>query len=274
MKLASTLGILDWGIGGLDLYRRLRAAGSRRDVIYGSDAGAPPYGTLPGPRLAERVAAVIDRLADEGCTQIVVACNAASTVLLDAGLQSCADARGCAVVGVIAPAIEAVRRNALPSVAVIGGRRTIESRAYADALERGGCRVEQAVAQPLSALIERGVTHGVELDACLREIMPPLREAEHLVIACTHYVAVLPALREWLPRLRTVIDPAAETLAWIETHWGLHGGEGRERFVTTGSAEAMQRAAQLAFGLVLPAVDAVELLGLGLPGPWRPGPLR
>jgi glutamate racemase len=255
------LGILDWGIGGLDLYRRLRAAGSRRDVLYWSDAGAPPYGTLPGPVLAERVAAVIERLADEGCAQVVVACNAASTVLSDPELRRRVTARGCEVVGVIAPTLDVVRRLALPAVAVIGGRRTIESRAYAEPLEDVGVRVTQAVAQPLSALIERGLTDGPELQACLREVLGPLRDTEHLVLACTHYVAALPAIRGWLPQLRTVIDPAAETLAWIETQWGLHGGEGTERLVTTGSAEATREAARLAFGLTLPAVHTALLHG-------------
>lgn len=255
--MTTPLGILDWGIGGLDLYRRLRAAGSRRDVIYWSDAGAPPYGTLPGPVLADRVATVLERLADEGCTQVVVACNAASTVLPDPGLQRRAAARGCEVLGVIEPALAAVRRLALPEVAVIGGRRTIESRAYAEPLEAAGVRVHQRVAQPLSALIERGLVDGPEVEACLREVLGPLGDAEHLVIACTHYVAALPAIRSWLPRLRTVVDPAEETLAVVRAGGGLHGGEARERFMTTGAAEAMRRAAELAFGLLLPPVGPV-----------------
>jgi glutamate racemase len=257
--MTTRLGILDWGIGGLDLYRRLRAAGSRRDVLYWSDAGAPPYGTLPGPVLAERVATVIERLADEGCAQVVVACNAASTVLCDAALARRVAARGCDVVGVIAPAIAAVRRQALPEVAVIGGRRTIESRAYADPLEAAGVRVSQRAAQPLSALIERGLCHGPEVEACLHEVLEPLRDAEHLVLACTHYVAALPAIRSQLPRLRTVVDPAAATLEWVRERFGLGGGEGRERFVTTGSAAATQEAARLAFGLSLPAVEVAAL---------------
>jgi glutamate racemase len=119
--------------------------------------------------------------------------------------------------------------------------------------------VAQRVAQPLSALIERGLTDGPEVEACLREILAPLRDAEHLVVACTHYVAALPAIRSWLPRLRSVVDPAEETLDWVRARWGLHGGEGRERFVTTGSAVATRDAARLAFGLSLPAVETVAL---------------
>src|SRR5690606_19551514 len=137
----------------------------------------------------------IERLADEGCMEVVVACNAASTVLPDPMLQRRATARGCTVVGVIEPTVAAVQRLGLHEVAVIGGRRTIESRAYAEPLERSGCRVEQRVAQPLSALVERGVTEGPRLHACLAEILDPLGHAEHLVLACTHYVAALPAIR-------------------------------------------------------------------------------
>lgn len=252
------LGILDWGIGGLDLYRRLRAAGSRHDVLYWSDAGAPPYGTLPGPVLADRVATVIERLAREGCTRVVVACNAASTVLGDPGLVRRAAACACEVVGVIEPALAAVLRRGLPAVAVIGGRRTIESRAYAQPLEAAGVRVAQRVAQPLSALIERGLTEGPEVEACLREVLTPIRDAEHLVVACTHYVAAMPAIRSWLPRLRGVVDPAEETLAWVQARWGEGEGAGRERLVTTGRPEAMREAARLAFALHLPGVERIE----------------
>jgi glutamate racemase len=255
--MSTRLGILDWGIGGLDLYRRLRAAGSRSDVVYWSDAGAPPYGTLPELVLGDRVATVIERLADEGCARVVVACNAASTVLSQPTLVRRVAARGCEVVGVIEPAIAAVQRLRLPAVAVIGGRRTIESRAYAEPLEAAGVRVDQRVAQPLSALIERGLTDGPEVEACLAEILGPLRDAEHLVIACTHYVAALPALRRFLPSLRGVVDPAAETLAWVEARWGLHSGEGTARFVTTGVPSGMREAARLAFGLALPPVETV-----------------
>ncbi|MCX4246037.1 glutamate racemase [Paraliomyxa miuraensis] len=257
------LGILDWGIGGLDLYRRLRDAGSRRDVIYWSDAGAPPYGTLPGPVLAERVATVLEHLADEGCREVVIACNAASTVLSDGALRRRADARGLTVLGVIEPALEAVRRLGLREVAVIGGRRTIESRAYAEPLEASGCRVTQRVAQPLSALIERGITEGDDLHACLAEILDPLHDAESLVIACTHYVAALPAIRSHLPRLRRVVDPAAETTeALLRLHHarglGSSHGHGTARFVTTGSPTDTQRAAKRAFGIALPAVEPVN----------------
>ena len=250
--MTGPLGILDWGIGGLDLLKKLRARGSSRDIRYWSDAGAPPYGTLSEPALAERLATVIDTLSAEGCAQVVVACNAASTALHHPLLHQVGRRRGVAVVGVIAPTLAAIEARGLRRVAVIGGRRTIESEAYAAPLRARGVEVSARIAQPLSALVERGVTDGPELDACLQPILEPLRDAEHLILACTHYVAVRAAIEQRLPRLRSVLDPAAETLHYLDTHWGDPPGSGRARFVTTGDPEASRRAAAAAFGLTLP----------------------
>ncbi len=252
--MSHPLGILDWGIGGLDLYRKLRARGSTCDVIYWSDAGAPPYGTLPPEALGGRLAAVLSRLASRGCSQVIVACNAASTALGDPRVAAIAQRRGCEVLGVIEPTVRTILAQGLPRVALIAGRRTVESRAYARPLEAGGCEVQARVAQPLSALIERGITEGPALEACLDPILAPLVDAEHLVLACTHYVAAAPAIRRHLPRLRALLDPAAETLRAVEHRTGTHAGRGTARFLTTGSPAAMQTAARLAFGVTLPEV--------------------
>ncbi len=259
MALASMLGILDWGIGGLDLFRKLRAAGCTCDVLYWSDAGSPPYGTLSADALAQRVASVADRLATRGCDRVIVACNAASTVLSDPAIAEVGARRGCEVQGVIEPAVAAVLARALPSITVIGGRRTIEAQAHARPLTAGGCLVRSRVAQPLSGLIERGVTDGAQLDACLAEILEPVADTRHLLIGCTHYVAALPAIERRLPQLQTIIDPAAETLAQLRRRDGLRPGRGHERFVTTGRPRDTLYGAAQAFGLDLPAVERVAL---------------
>ncbi len=259
--MTGRVGIVDWGIGGLDLYRKLRAVGCPDGVLYWSDAGAPPYGTLAPDALATRLATVISRLAAQGCARVVVACNAASTVLGHPAVGDVVDQCGCRVLGVIAPAVAAVISRGLAAVTVIGGRRTIESEAYARPLAAAGCRVTGRIAQPLSALIERGLTEGPQIDACLAEILDPVGHTEHLVLACTHYVAARSAIERRLPRLRTIIDPAAETVLRIATIGPVHEARVDDRFVTTGDAHATRTAAMRAFGIELVAVDSVRLDG-------------
>lgn len=256
MSERGRLGIVDWGIGGLDLYRKLRAAESTADVLYWSDSGAAPYGTLESNELAERLASVVRRMKQEGCSSVVVACNAASTALEHPRMLEVRDELRGRVLGVIAPTVAAIERDGLSEVAVIGGRRTIESGAYAVPLQAVGCRVVGQVAQPLSALIERGVVQGPELERCLDPILAPLRGCATLVLACTHYVAVQEVIERRLPTLHRVIDPAAETLRWMQAAWGLPRGRGTAQFVTTGSTVATQEAARLAFGIELADVES------------------
>ena len=290
-----SLAILDWGIGGVDFLLRLRARHPDVPVIYWSDSGSTPYGKLGREALAARVAAVAAALRDRGATRLVVACNAASTVLGHPALAR----TGLQVAGVIAPAIAAALADPARSVGVIGGRRTIRSGLYRRALVAAGRRVHQRVAQPLSAMVERGELDGPALAAELDRILAPLRRVDALVLACTHYTALLAPIRERLPRAR-VLDPAAATLAHVERAWALgpgrsdaaatigssgqgrsdmfltpgssgqgrsdmslttgSSGQGRsDMFLTTGSPTATRESARLAFGAALPAVERVEL---------------
>ncbi|WP_293257456.1 hypothetical protein [Nannocystis sp.] len=43
--MSVTLGVLDWGIGGIDFHARLRARHPELATIYWSDSGSLPYGS-------------------------------------------------------------------------------------------------------------------------------------------------------------------------------------------------------------------------------------
>ncbi len=252
--MSTTIGVLDWGIGGIDFHTRLVARAPTLATIYWSDSGSVPYGKLGRDALAGRVAAVAGQLRERGATHLVIACNAASTVLGHPALARC----GLEICGVIAPAIAATIAEGSRVVGVIGGRRTIRSGLYRRALVAAGRRVHARVAQPLSALVERGELSTPHVYAELARILRPLRRVEALVLACTHYTALLGPIRELLPEAR-MIDPAAATLAFVEHAWGLSGQVRSDMFLTTGDPGAMRDAAALAFGVTLPAVRRVAL---------------
>jgi glutamate racemase len=165
---------------------------------------------------------------------------------------------GLPVSGVIAPAIAAALADPARRLGVIGGRRTIRSGLYRRALLAAGRRVCQRVAQPLSAMVERGELDGPALASELDRILAPLRRIDALVLACTHYTALLAPVRERLPGVR-IIDPAAATLAEVERSGWLSGHGGTDMFLTTGSPTATREAARLAFGARLPEVQQVLL---------------
>lgn len=252
--MSAVIGVLDWGIGGVDFHARLVARAPGLATIYWSDSGSVPYGKLGRDALAGRVAAVAGELRRRGATHLVIACNAASTVIGHPRLMHC----GVEICGVIEPAIAATLVDPARVVGVIGGRRTIRSGLYRRALVAAGRRVHARVAQPLSALVERGELDTPVVHAELARILAPLRRVEALVLACTHYTALLGAIRGVLPDVRT-IDPAAATLEHIERAWGLSGQVRSDMFLTTGDPAAMREAAARAFGVTLPAVQRVSL---------------
>src|SRR5215203_4207302 len=94
------LGILDWGIGGVSVYRRVKEKLGEVSVVYFSDTGATPYGKMSRGELIGRLTAVIDFLKSKGVTHLVIGCNAASTAIAD--LQ-CEDIK---IEGVIESAVE------------------------------------------------------------------------------------------------------------------------------------------------------------------------
>ncbi len=241
----TALGVLDWGIGGLDVVAKLRAAGMLRPIVYISDAGAMPYGKQSDAALTARVRALVLALSDHGCDEVVLGCNAASTVL--PGLGSLPVRR---ILGVIEPGIHATAAAGVVDVVVLGGCRTIDSGRYGAALRPQGITVTEVVAQPLSALIERGVVSGPEIDAALKQIVAPIRDATALVSACTHYLAARDALHAALPRLATIIDPVQ---ALVEQHFApAPPGPIPDRYWTTGDPAASRRAGLAAFAFDAP----------------------
>src|SRR5215204_1238934 len=77
------LGILDWGIGGVSVYKLVKERLGDVSIVYFSDTGATPYGKMARSELVERLNAVIDFLKTKGVTHLVIGCNAASTAIPD-----------------------------------------------------------------------------------------------------------------------------------------------------------------------------------------------
>ena len=79
----ATILIFDSGIGGLTVFREVRAARPDARFIYVADDAGFPYGNQPEDALIARIVAVIGKaIAEHTPDLIVVACNTASTLAL------------------------------------------------------------------------------------------------------------------------------------------------------------------------------------------------
>ncbi len=234
-------GIVDWGVGGLGFYNLLRQSRPDINVIYLGDQGSRSYGLLTHSALANRIQTIAKEMQARGAERLVVACNAASTVL--GSVKS-----PIPVSGVIQPTLEHLKASPDRSpFGVIGGARTIRSGSYARPLRAAGFTVHPRVAQPLSGIIEAGLQ--AEAGPELQKILGPIRNDPRLVLACTHYIALADQIRLIMPEVEFV-DPATIAFAQLKPSLPpITASVGTSDFFTTGNPARMQRAAHLAFGV-------------------------
>ena len=245
------LGILDWGIGGISIYKLIKERIGDLPIVYFSDTGATPYGKMTRPELVARLNEIIFYLQSLGVTHLVIGCNAASTAipyLKDIGIK---------VEGVIDSAVAETVKQKPTRLGLIGGRRTVVSGVYKKAFAKKHIEVEQRIAQPLSGLIESGDVSSQHLRGEAKRILAPIRNCSHILLACTHYPAITPILKDLVSSDTKLIDPAGALLRKI-AHWKFETG-GEDTFLTSGDPRMMQRAARLAFHVEIQSVAKVGL---------------
>jgi glutamate racemase len=252
MRQTSKLGIVDWGIGGVSVYRLVKERRGAVPVVYFSDTGAVPYGKMSRAELVARLAAVIDFLKAKGATHVLIGCNAASTAIPD--LLCGADV---SIEGVIESAVAATAELRPRKLAVIGGRRTILSGIYRRKFNEHGIKIAQRVAQPLSGLIESGDTSSARLREECRKILAPVKNASHILLACTHYPAITGVLKDYVSAETIFVDPAGALVERI-ANWDLPKN-GVDAFYTTGGVQEMKTAALNAFGVKIERAEKVTL---------------
>lgn len=237
------IGIMDWGIGGLTVYKALRSRGLTTDVLYFSDSGTTPYGKLSKAGLRGRFSHIADFFQQREVAHVLVGCHSASSALepdAETGLESFG---GVAFESIIPAAVRTSRRSRAQRLGVIGGERTILSGVYEEALAPLGKRLEFCPAQLLSAFVESGELDSPTVEAEVRRVLAKLGPIDALLIACTHYPALTPLFAKVSPALE-LLDPGDEMTASLRGK-----GSSLLEFFTTGDRIASARAARLAFGI-------------------------
>ena len=244
------LGITDWGIGGIGIYKLIKERHGSVSAIYFSDTGVTPYGKMSRPQLVSRLNAVIFFLKEQGVTHLVISCNAASTAI------PFVNARGLEIEGVIESAVVAAAKLKPERLGLIGGRRTVVSGVYREAFAERKIKVKQRIAQPLSGFIESGDFSSNHLREECKRILAPLKSCSHILLACTHYPVITSVMKDFVSPETIFIDPAEQLLMKI-SKWNLGAG-GNDTFLTSGDAESMKRSALKAFACEIAEPEKVS----------------
>lgn len=216
------IGIFDSGSGGLTVSRELAVALPDRRFIYLGDHANAPYGDRSAEDVYRLTIENVDRLFQEGCRLVLLACNTASAVALRRlqrhWLPEIAPDRR--VLGVLVPMVEAITRipwqvQAPPSgqptppatIGVFATRRTVETGAYPHEIGRRAPSVQvvQQACPALVAEIEAGATEDTIqplIDGYAADLLAsaPDGRLDSVVLGCTHYPLVSEGFARALPK--------------------------------------------------------------------------
>jgi glutamate racemase len=151
-----------------------------------------------------------------GADYLVIACNTASALALDA-IRAAAHVPVLGVIetGADSAAAASVSRDVL----VLATQATVESHAYARACTAHGLRSIEKACPLLVPLIEEGwIDHPVTREVLRIYLDQAMAEAEAaglapdtVLLGCTHYPLLRALLREALPKDVTILDSAEST---------------------------------------------------------------
>jgi glutamate racemase len=179
------------------------------DIVYLGDTARLPYGSKSPETIRRFSEQDLKFLLGQGVKAVVVACNTATAHALPILREMC----GVPVLGVIEAGVDAALADpATERIGIIATRGTIGSHAYQHALaQRRTGIVIHAVATPLLVpLVEEDWIDHPATKLVLESYLNPLVEKgiDTLLLACTHYPLLVPALRGMLPEGVRLVDSA------------------------------------------------------------------
>jgi len=271
-KRRLTIGVFDSGFGGLTVLKALLELVPDSDYLYFGDTARLPYGSKSVETVARYAVEAAHYLEGHGAEMLVIACNTATALALD---RITAAAR-VPVVGVVEPGSEAaagVSKN--KKVVVIGTEATVGSHAYRRALECRGLAAREKACPLLVPLVEEGwadhpVTEQVARIYLAEAFADQFRDADTLLLGCTHYPLLKPLLHRVAPSGVSIVDSAESTARAVADHMQSllppapviqeeRRAHPRLKFFATDSVEKFRRLGQRFLGHSIENVQHVDL---------------
>jgi glutamate racemase len=264
------IGVFDSGFGGLTVFRALLDRLPAASYVYLGDTARLPYGAKSQATVARYAVSSANFLVDQGAEYLVIACNTASALALDAIRESVP----VPVLGVIETGANAAAASTKTGdVLIIATAATVESHAYAAACQERNLRAYEKACPLLVPLVEEGwIDHPVMeevlkiyLDELLEESQREGLNPDTLVLGCTHYPLLHANIQRRLPESIKVIDSAevtAEQVAEALTIPPLTGANQAERlFYATDSVQKFRRLGTRFLGQPISDVQLIDLGG-------------
>jgi len=245
--MSAAIGVFDSGVGGLSVLRSLHKQHPNEDFLYLADQVHVPYGPRSVVEVRQFSESITRFFIQRGVKMVVVACNTASAAALHPLRAAFPATPFVGMEPAVKPAAEQTESGV---VGVLATPATFQGALYSSVVERfaHGVRILQDTCSGLVEQIELGDLDGEETLAILRRALGPMLKAniDTIVLGCTHYPFVIPAIKYLAgPQVR-VIDPApaiARQVGRLLDEHALHNPvkvKGKTTYLTTGNLDQFQ----------------------------------
>lgn len=209
---ANPIGIFDSGIGGLTVFKAVRARMPKQDIVYFGDTAHLPYGTKSKETITRFSIENIGFLENFGIKMAIVACNTASSLSL-AAIKARFD---FPVIGVIEPGVvAALKKTKNGRIGVIGTKATIGSGAYETQLKKldPAVKVFSSACPLFVPFVEEGWLEGEIVSKVAHTYLKVLKafKIDTLILGCTHYPLIESVIQRTIGPKVKLVNSAEET---------------------------------------------------------------
>ncbi len=256
------IGIFDSGVGGLTVYKAIRAAFPEEDLVYFGDTARVPYGPKSPNTIIDYSIQNSRFLLLQGIKILIVACNTSAAVALPE-LQKLTD---IPIIGVITPGAEQAAQNTISKrVGVIGTEGTVRSGAYSRAIRQilPDAEVISQACPLFVPLVEEGWLAHPSTRLIVEDYLAGLKDAgiDTLVLGCTHYPLLSEIIQDVVGPRVTLVDSAVAITQYLKPLLpeDYDGKPGTDRFYVSDNEDKFAQIAHRILGSELSQLRRVRL---------------
>lgn len=267
-RKTAPVGVFDSGVGGLTVAREISRQLPEENIVYFGDTARVPYGSKSQNTIIRFSEQIIRFLKTKQVKAIVIACNTASALALDA----VRDEFDIPIMGVVIPgaraAVEATKNR---KVGVVGTDATVQSGMYTKVIREMApdITVIEKACPLFVPLVEEGFKEHVVTQEIIEYYLESMKhtDIDAMILGCTHYPLIRSKIREYMGDRIQIVNPAYETAMDLKkmleergmANDGTTEQHSRYSFYVSDAAEKFRRFANTVMPFDVPTTNVVNI---------------
>lgn len=212
-----SIGFFDSGVGGISVLREAVRLLPNENYIYYGDSLNAPYGTKSPEEVRRLSFKAIDKLIDMKVKAIVVACNTATSIVIDDLRRKYTEIPIIGIEPALKPAVEHFGQGA---IVIMATPMTLSENKFMRLREKYS-KTSEIISLPchgLVEIIESGNIRGPEAEEYLKNKFQAIDSypISSVVLGCTHYPFIKEPLQRVLGKDVAIIDGSIGTVKQLK----------------------------------------------------------